>query len=257
MSYERDVPFAGPADAAWRSLSSLPPVRGSAAGYEGIAVVEDADDDARVATLRLSGTAGAATVAATATVTVLDGRVHVVADVHHGPGGLPVDEDTADDALGHLATTLAYALSTATRPRRAWDTAVAPTPATTSAWDTPSPPPPAPPSRTPIPADATLQATLARDPAEEPPAPAAGPPSESTAPVAGPPSESPPAAMPPAVIAPAPAPLVSTEVLTPRARDVVHPGQEPPPEEHRRPWLKAGVAAAAGLAVLRILRSRR
>jgi hypothetical protein len=60
---------------------------------------------------------------------------------------------------------------------------------------------------------------------------------------------------PPAVLEPAP--VLSTEVLTPRPRDIVHPGQELVPEEHRRPWVKAGVAAAAGLAVLRILRSRR
>jgi hypothetical protein len=224
VRYEREVPLVAEADAAWRALSSLPPARGSAAGYEGRAVVEDADDDARVATLRLTGAAGAASVAATAAVTVLEGRLHVVADVRHGPGGLPVDEDTADDALGHLATTLAYALATASRPRRAWDTAVPPSPAATSTWDAPSPPP-APPSRPPIPADATLETTIL--------------PEESL----------------PAIVEPAPA--ISTEVLTPRPRDIVHAGEEHSPEEHRRPWVRAGVAAAAGLAMLRILRSRR
>ncbi len=150
MRYERDVPLVGPADVAWRVLSSLPPARGSAAGYEGLAVVEDADDDARVATLRLTGAAGAASVAATAAVSVLEGRLHIVAEVRHGPGGLPIDEDTADEALGHLATTLAYALATASRPRRAWDAAVPPTPTTADTWDRPSPPPdprPAPRSR--------------------------------------------------------------------------------------------------------------
>jgi hypothetical protein len=218
VRYEREVPLVGSAEAAWRTLSSLPPARGSAAGYEGLAVVEDADDDAHVATLRLTGAAGAAGVAATAAVTVREGSLHVVAEVRHGPGGLPVDEDTADDALGHLATTLAYALATASRPRRAWDTAVPPTPTTASTWDRPSPPP-APPSREPIPADATLETTVASLPAV--------------------------------------APVAPTEVLTPRPRDVVHPGQELVSEEHRRPWVKAGVAAAAGLAVLRMLRSRR
>jgi hypothetical protein len=229
MRYERDVPFVGSADVAWRTLSGLPPARGSAAGYEGVAVVEDADDDTRVATVRLTGAAGAASVAATASIAVLEGRLHVVADVRHGPGGLPVDEDTADDALGHLATTLAYALATASRPRRAWDTAVPPTTTIADTWDRPSPPP-APRSRAPIPADATLETTVARgeDAPESPPPPA----------------------LPPAVVEPAP-------VLTPRARDVVHAGEEHPPDEHRRPWVKAGVAAAAGLAVLRILRSRR
>jgi hypothetical protein len=230
VRYERDIPLAGSADAAWRTLSALPPARGSAAGYEGLAVVEDADDDARVATLRLTGAAGAASVAATAEVAVLEGRLHVVADVRHGFGGLPVDEETAEDALGHLATTLAYALATASRPRRAWDTAVPPSPTPTSSWDTPSPPP-APPSRPPIPADATLKTTVRPEP------------------------ETPPPASLPAIVEPAP--VLSTEVLTPRPRDIVHAGEEHPPEEHRRPWVKAGVAAAAGLAVLRILRSRR
>jgi hypothetical protein len=234
VRYERDIPLVGSADAAWRALSSLPPTRGSAAGYDGLAVVEDADDDARVATLRLTGAAGAASVAATAAVTVLEGRLHVVAVVRHGPGGLPVDEDTADDALGHLATTLAYALATASRPRRAWDTAVPPSTTGADTWDKPSPPP-APPSREPIPADATLKTTIA--PAEQ----EAPPPAE---------AESPPPA-------PLPAPVPSTEVLTPRPRDVVHAGEEHPPDEHRRPWVRAGVAAAAGIAVLRILRSRR
>jgi hypothetical protein len=224
VRYEREVPLAAETDAAWRALSSLPPARGNAAGYEGIAVVEDADDDARVATLRLTGAAGAASVAATAAVTVLEGRLHVVAEVRHGLGGLPVDEETADDALGHLATTLAYALATASRPRRAWDTAVPPSPAATSSWDAPSPPP-SPPSRPPIPADAKLETTVR-------------------------PQESLPAIVEPARVS-------STEVLTPRPRDIVRAGEEHPPEEHRRPWVRAGVAAAAGLAMLRILRSRR
>jgi hypothetical protein len=229
MRYERDVPFAGSAEAAWRALSALPPARGSAAGYEGLAVVEDADDDARIATLRLTGAAGAASVAATAAVTVLEGRLHVVAVVRHGPGGLPIDEETADDALGHLTTTLAYALATASRPRRAWDTAVPPSPTPTTAWDAPSPPP-VPPSRPPIPADATLETTVR-------------------------PSDVEPATPLPAIVEPAP--VLSTEVLTPRKRDVVHAGEEHPPDEHKRPWVRAGVAAAAGLAMLRILRSRR
>lgn len=265
MRYERDVPLVGSADAAWRALSALPPARGNAAGYEGLAVVEDADDDARVATLRLTGAAGAASIAATAAVTVLDGRLHVVAVVRHGPGGLPIDEDTADDALGHLATTLAYALATASRPRRAWDAAVPPSTTAADTWDKPSPPP-VPPSRVPIPADATLKTTVRPGepaPSHEvavtpPPTDVTPPPTDVTPPptdVTPPPDEPPPPALPPAIVEPAP--VLSTEVLTPRTRDVVHAGQEHPPDEHRRPWVRAGVAAAAGLAMLRILRSRR
>jgi hypothetical protein len=227
--YEREIALAAPADAAWRALSALPPARGSAAGYEGVAVVEDADDDARVATLRLVGTSGAATVAATAAVTVLEGRLRVLAELRHGPGGLPVDEAAADDALGHLATTLAYALATASRPRRSWDTAVPPTPGGKQTWDRPSPPP-GHPARAAIPADATLRSTIA--PAESGPLAAAEPPRAAL-----------------------PAAPVSTEVVTPREHDVLVPGQGPSEVEHRRPW--AGVAAAAWLAVLRMLRGRR
>jgi hypothetical protein len=220
VRFEREIPLVGSADAAWGVLSTLPPARGSAAGYEGVAVVEDADDDARVATVRLVGSAGAASVAATAAVTVLEGRLNLVAELHEGPGGPPLDEEEADDALGHLATTLAYALAIASRPRRAWDRAVPPTPTTADAWDTPSPPP-APPARTPIPADATLKTTIL--------------PAEAAALV----------------------PATPHEVLTPRPHDEVHPGEEAATEEHRRPWVKAGLAAAAGLAVLRIVRGRR
>jgi hypothetical protein len=171
-------------------------------------VLEDADDDARTATLRLHGAAGAATVAVTATVTVAEGVLTVAAELHHGPGGVPVDEATAEAALGHLATTLAYALATTGRPQRAWDAAVPPSPAPPQVWDAPSPPPAHRP-RTPIPTGATLT------PASPP------------------------------------------EVLTPRPRDVLHPGGEVVARDDRGRWVKAGVAAAAGLAALGILRGRR
>jgi hypothetical protein len=229
-----EVPLAAPAAEAWRELRVLPPARGSAAGYDGTAVLEDADDERRTATLRLQGAAGAATVAATATVTVLEGRLVIAADVRHGLGGLPPDEATAEDALGHLATTLAYALATAGRPGSAWDTSVPPAPVPGETWDTPSPLPQRP-AHTPIPAEATLS------PADAPPL---APP--------GPPADEPPSPLP-AVVPAAGVP----EVLTPRPRDVVHPGHAPAEEEGRGRWVKAGVVAAAGIAVLRILRGRR
>jgi hypothetical protein len=184
MRLAREVPLVVPADEAWQALSLLPPARGSAAGYDGTAVLEDADDEARTATLRLQGAKGAATVAATAAVTVLEGRLAITAVVRDGLGGAAIGEATAEDALGHLATALAYALATAGRPRGAI-------------------------------------------PAAEP--------------------------APPALV-----PAGPTEVLTPRPRDVLHPGQEPPEDEaDRGRWVKVGVAAAAGLAVIGIIRGRR
>ncbi|WP_028057244.1 hypothetical protein [Candidatus Solirubrobacter pratensis] len=188
MRLEREVPLVAPADQAWRALAVLPPARGSAAGYEGTAVLEDADDEARTATLRVHGALGAATVAATAAVTVLEERLAITAVVRSGLGGAAIDEATAEDALGHLATTLAYALATAGGARSA------------------------------IPAPAVASQ----------PAPALVP--------AGP-----------------------SEVITPRPRDVLQPGQAPPgPEDDRSRWVRrVGVAAAAGLAVLGIIRGRR
>jgi hypothetical protein len=227
-----EVPLAVPAGEAWGALAALPPARGSAAGYDGTAVLEEADDQARTATLRLQGASGAATVAITATVAIRDGRLAVDADVRHGPGGVPVDEATAEDALGHLATTLAYALATAGRPRSAWDKAVPPSPTPVEAWDTPSPLPHRPP-REPIPAGATLSAA--------------------TVP---PPETPPPAASGSSLVRAGHAPLSPAEVLTPRPRDVLHPGQESA-EDDRARWVKVGVAAAAGLAVLGIVRGRR
>jgi hypothetical protein len=216
LTFER--PLAVTPDAAWAALAALGPVHGSAGGYTGIASVLDLDDDERVATLRLVGGSGVASVAVLATVAVGESALTVAAEVTQGPGGTAVDDETAAEALGHLATTLAYALATAARPRRAWDTTVAPTPASTpEAWDAPSPPPPRAP-RDPIPATATLA-----------------------------PADPPPAAQLP--VAPSP---VEPEVLTPRQRDVLVPGTR----DERR-WIKAGVAAAAGLAALRILRGRR
>ncbi len=141
MRLTREVALAAPAAEAWWALATLPPARGSAAGYEGTAVLVDADDEARTATLRLQGAAGPATVAVTAIVTVLDAKLAITALLLAGPGGVPVEEATAEDALGHLSTTLAYALVTAGRPATAWDKAVPPSPAPVPAWDTPSPPP--------------------------------------------------------------------------------------------------------------------
>jgi hypothetical protein len=192
---EREVPLVAPADEAWRALAVLPPARGSAAGYEGTAVLEDADDEARTATLRLHGTVGAATVAATAAVTVLEERLAITAVVRSGLGGAAIDEATAEDALGHLATALAYALATVGGARSA------------------------------IPAP-----TVAARPAPVPPP-----------------------------VSAALVPARPAEVITPRPRDVLHPGQAPPgPEDDRSRWVRrAGVAAAAGLAVLGIIRGRR
>jgi hypothetical protein len=101
------VPLAAPADEAWEALAALPPARGSAAGYDGTAALVDADDEARTATLRLQGAAGPATVAVTAVVTVLDGTLAITAVLADGPGGTPVGEATAEDALGHLSIALA------------------------------------------------------------------------------------------------------------------------------------------------------
>jgi hypothetical protein len=227
VRFEREVPLVVSAGDAWRALSALPPARGSAAGYDGTAVLEEADEEARTATLRLQGAAGPATVAATAAVTVLEGSLAITAVVRHGLGGLPIAEETAEDALGHLATTLAYALATAGRPRSAWDKPVPPAPAPADAWDTPSPPPDGP-TRDPIAAEATLTAATIPD---------AGAPAPSSL---------------PAVVSSGRA-----EVLTPRPHDVVHPGLEPAPDADRGRWVKAGIAAAAGLAVLRVLRGRR
>jgi hypothetical protein len=156
----REVPLAADEDDAWRALSTLAPARGSAAGYAGTAVVEEADDDARTATLRLQGAAGAATVAVTATATVSEGLLTVTVDVRAGAGGEPPEEAILDEALGRLAATLAYALATAGRPRRAWDAPPPPTPTPApAAWDAPSPlsfATPAPARREPIPETATL-----------------------------------------------------------------------------------------------------
>src|SRR5262249_57088099 len=40
-----EVPIVVSVEDAWSVLSALPPARGAAAGYEGTAVLEDADDD--------------------------------------------------------------------------------------------------------------------------------------------------------------------------------------------------------------------
>ena len=44
-----------PLDAAWAALSTLPPARGTVAGYTGTARLEEADDDTHTAILRLNG----------------------------------------------------------------------------------------------------------------------------------------------------------------------------------------------------------
>jgi hypothetical protein len=222
-------PLAVGPDAAWAALAELGPAQGSAGGYTGTASVVDLDDDERVATLRLVGGSGTASVAVLATVGVRESALTVAADVTQGPGGRAVDDETIEEALGHLATTLAYALAVATRPRRAWDTSVPPTPTPTpTAWDAPSLPPAHAP-REPIAATATLSPAAPR---------AARPgPGRRELPVVAPP--------------------VAHEVLTPRRRDMLGPGGEPVRRREERRWVTAGVAAAAGLAALRILRGRR
>jgi hypothetical protein len=222
VRFEREVPLVIAADEAWRALAALPPARGSAAGYDGSVVLEEADDEAHTATLRLRGVAGAATVSATAAVTVHEGGLAITAVLRQGLGGAPLDEATAEDALGRLATALAYALATVGKPRSAWDKGPAPSPTPATAWDAPGP---------------TLPAAAIAD--EAPPRADAPPRAE---------------APPPAAVVP------FAEVLTPRPHDVVHPGQELEQEEPAGDpsrWVKVGVAAAAGLAVLRIVRGRR
>jgi hypothetical protein len=237
-----EVPIVVSVEDAWRVLSALPPARGSAAGYDGTAVLEDADDDTLTATLRLQGAAGTATVAARAAVTVLEGRLAISAAVAHGPGGPPPAQDAVEDALGHLATTLAYALATANRSRTAWDAAVPPTPTPTGAWDAPSPPPSRP-SRQPIGADAVLTAALPGDaPAPSPPAPAAP---RADAPALPAPPE------PPRADAPAlPAPPEPTHADAPALPAPPEPGDE-------RRWVRRGVAAAAVVAAIAVVRGRR
>jgi hypothetical protein len=233
-----EVPLVVTTEEAWRVLSALPPARGAAAGYEGTAVLEDADDDAMTATLRLQGAAGAATVAATAAVTVLEGRLAISAALVHGLGGPSLDDVTAEAMLGHLATTLAYALATANRSRHAWDAAVPPSPTPAGAWDAPSPPP-ARPTREPIAPGAVLTPsapTLAQDDGASP--------------------ESPPAPESPPLL---PAPVFAlVEELTPRPADVLSPGAPPPDDDDERGrWVRRGVAAAAVVAAIAVVRGRR
>ena len=222
-----EVPLVVTAEEAWRVLSALPPARGAAAGYEGTAVLEDVDDDAMTATLRLQGAAAGATVAATAAVTVLEGRLAISAALVHGLGGPALDDAGAEAILGHLATTLAYALATANRTRQAWDAAVPPSPTPTGTWDAPSPPP-ARPTRAPIAPGAVLtpSAPTLAERADAPPLPAL-------------------------VFSP-------TEELTPRPADVLAPGAPPPDsDDERGRWVRRGVAAAAVVAAIAVVRGRR
>jgi hypothetical protein len=178
--------------------------------------------------VRLTGAAGAAAVAATPRSHGARGRLHVVADVRHGPGGLPIDEGHADDALGHFATTLAYALGDRLppAPRVGHRRAAEPDPDT---WDAPSPPPAPPRGSRSRRRHAETTSDESSAAAEAPLAPRSS----------------------------RPRPCSPPRSLPPRRTTSFQPGRSNPPEEHRRPWVRAGVAAAAGLAMLRILRSRR
>jgi hypothetical protein len=242
-----EVPLVVTPEEAWRVLSALPPARGAAAGYEGTAVLEDADDDAMTATLRLQGAAGAATVAATAAVTVLEGRLAISAAFVHGPGGPALDEETAEATLGHLATTLAYALATANRTRQAWDAAVPPTPAPAGTWDAPSPPP-ARPARAPIPPGAVLTpsaptAPLAETEDDDVTGHALTARREGAGGEASPESPPPhaPAAAAPPESSPAP-PALPTPVSA--------------PSQDAR-WVRRGAVAAAVVAAIAVVRGRR
>ena len=59
-----------PLDAAWATLSTLAPARGTLAGHTGTAVLEEADDDSHTARLRLQGVGPNGPVTATVTATL-------------------------------------------------------------------------------------------------------------------------------------------------------------------------------------------
>jgi carbon monoxide dehydrogenase subunit G len=64
------VILATPLEAAWAALSALPPARGRASVYTGVARLVEADDDTHTATLRLYGTGPFGPVRATVTATL-------------------------------------------------------------------------------------------------------------------------------------------------------------------------------------------
>jgi hypothetical protein len=59
-----------PLQEAWATLASLPPARGTVAGYTGTARLEEADDDTHTAILRLTGRGPQGPMTATITATL-------------------------------------------------------------------------------------------------------------------------------------------------------------------------------------------
>jgi carbon monoxide dehydrogenase subunit G len=102
-----------PLDDTWAALSSLPPARGTVAGYSGTARLEEADDDTHTAVLRLTGTSpqGPVTATITATLEAVDRRtrLHFSTKAHPQPDA---------QAIHVLTPTLAAALTRSGAPSR-------------------------------------------------------------------------------------------------------------------------------------------
>jgi hypothetical protein len=98
---------------AWAALSSLPPARGTVAGYSGTARLEEVDDDTHTAILRLSGTGpdGPVTATITATLEAADQRtrLHFSTRAHPQPDARSIHVLTA---------TLAAAITRPGAPQR-------------------------------------------------------------------------------------------------------------------------------------------
>ena len=100
-------------DDAWAILSTLPPARGTVAGYTGTARLEEADDDTHTAILRLNGRGPTGPVTATITATleaVANGtRLHFSTKAHTQPDA---------QSIHVLTATLAAAITKRGAPSR-------------------------------------------------------------------------------------------------------------------------------------------
>jgi hypothetical protein len=131
-------------DEAWRALVALPASRGELAGYDGTAVLEEADDDVHVAVFRLQGTSG--TAAATATLTTAlapasDGTsVAFELDLHPGPGAKVTGEEVLAALRAAAPAALAAGQDAARAAAEAAITSSPPTPAASAPAISASPP---------------------------------------------------------------------------------------------------------------------
>jgi hypothetical protein len=84
---------------AWSTLSTLPPARGTVAGYSGTARLVEVDDDTHTAILRLNGTGpqGPVTAMITATLEAVDHRtrLHFSTKAHPQPDAQSIHVLTA------------------------------------------------------------------------------------------------------------------------------------------------------------------